>query len=228
MNLIPSSCDCPYTILVTAIETSWPRQKIEIFHKERMIGTFERNYGSYGESTFVPFYQKGSWYALCSPDLEGLSVMKLPECTILGHEESDFCAVEVFVPRYQWEVNSINFSREKRIKRYEKAGKPLEKEKETFYENTAFVSGCVWGDDSSWKIELRDISKAHRGIIKDIPEWGYNELPELPLRECIELHGCEELTDDPKDSIHASVKVIKAFQFKKNLKTNDHHFFSEM
>lgn len=44
--------------------------------------------------------------------------------------------------------------------------------------NVGFVAGCVWGDDSSWKIQYIDLSQAEQGIIKrDESKLGYVELP---------------------------------------------------
>jgi hypothetical protein len=39
-----------------------------------------------------------------------------------------------------------------------------------------FVAGCIWGDDSSWKIEYLDLSRADEGIIKREARFGYVEL----------------------------------------------------
>jgi hypothetical protein len=37
------------------------------------------------------------------------------------------------------------------------------------------------------RFELRDIPQAHKGIIKKVKDWGYYELPGLPLKECVRL-----------------------------------------
>jgi hypothetical protein len=53
-----------------------------------------------------------------------------------------------------------------------------------------FVAGCVWGDDSSWKIEYLDLSKADEGIIKREQRFGYIELPNhLTLDKAINLEA---------------------------------------
>lgn len=39
-----------------------------------------------------------------------------------------------------------------------------------------FIAGCVWGDDTSWKIEYLDLSRADEGIIKREARFGYVEL----------------------------------------------------
>ena len=37
-----------------------------------------------------------------------------------------------------------------------------------YYAKFAFVQGCVWGDDTSWKLTVFDISKADKGILKEV------------------------------------------------------------
>lgn len=39
-----------------------------------------------------------------------------------------------------------------------------------------FVCGCHWGDDSSWKIQYLDLSRAAEGIIVRDARMGYIEL----------------------------------------------------
>jgi hypothetical protein len=51
-----------------------------------------------------------------------------------------------------------------------------------------FIAGCIWGDDSSWKIQYLDLSQADKGIIKRDDRFGYIELPsELNLDNAIDL-----------------------------------------
>lgn len=51
-----------------------------------------------------------------------------------------------------------------------------------------FVAGCIWGDDSSWKIQYLDLSEADRGILKREERFGFIELPEdLTLRAAIDM-----------------------------------------
>ena len=50
----------------------------------------------------------------------------------------------------------------------------------------AFVAGCIWGDDSSWKIQHIDISRIEEGIIQRDERFGYIELPPgLTLKQAI-------------------------------------------
>jgi len=47
----------------------------------------------------------------------------------------------------------------------------------TRYADFGFIGGCAWGDDSSWKIEFLDLSKADKGVIKRDNRFGYIEMP---------------------------------------------------
>jgi len=56
-----------------------------------------------------------------------------------------------------------------------------------------FIAGCVWGDDSSWKIEYLDLSRADSGIIVREARYGYIELPyNLKLNEAIECEANDD------------------------------------
>src|SRR5271157_1922289 len=56
-----------------------------------------------------------------------------------------------------------------------------------------FVAGCVWGDDTSWKIEYLDLSRADEGIVKRDARFGYIEMPaRLDLSKAIDVDVYEE------------------------------------
>jgi hypothetical protein len=51
-----------------------------------------------------------------------------------------------------------------------------------------FIAGCIWGDDSSWKIEYLDLNRADEGIIKREARFGYIAMPDhLHLDKAIHL-----------------------------------------
>jgi hypothetical protein len=51
-----------------------------------------------------------------------------------------------------------------------------------------FVAGCYWGDDSSWKIQYLDLSRADEGILVRDERFGRVELPEqLSLSKAIRI-----------------------------------------
>ena len=45
-----------------------------------------------------------------------------------------------------------------------------------FNSQFGFVCGCVWGDDTSWKIQFLDLSRIQEGILVPIRDVGYLEL----------------------------------------------------
>jgi hypothetical protein len=191
--------------------------KIGIFENEEKVGEFLRNYSSYGVRTFAPFKIKDQWFALYSPNYTCIKIMSLPDCQEIGGEKSSaygFCPVDIFVPQYQIHEWTDKDGEIQEVKEYDP--ECFEPEKEIFYENFAFVAGCVWGDDNSWKIEIRDISQTHEGIIKNIPEWGYYEIPHnLSLKECVKLDAFSRKTNEEKESINATITLTKTIRLNK-------------
>ena len=49
--------------------------------------------------------------------------------------------------------------------------------------NFGFMSGCIWGDDSSWKLRAIDLSEIKSNKITSDERFGYFELPGMPLKE---------------------------------------------
>jgi hypothetical protein len=59
---------------------------------------------------------------------------------------------------------------------------------EAFYYPFGFVAGCIWGDDSSDKVQYLDLSRADRGIIKREEKFGYIELPpKMRLKDAVDM-----------------------------------------
>jgi hypothetical protein len=57
------------------------------------------------------------------------------------------------------------------------------------YSPFGFVAGCIWGDDSTYKIQYLDLSEAEKGIIKRDERFGYIALPEnLSLKDAIDMY----------------------------------------
>jgi hypothetical protein len=51
-----------------------------------------------------------------------------------------------------------------------------------------FVSGCIWADESSWKVQYLDVSRANEGILVRDERFGYIELPEsVRLKDAIDM-----------------------------------------
>lgn len=60
-----------------------------------------------------------------------------------------------------------------------------------------FVAGCLWGDDSSWKIQYLDLSKIEKGIINRKERFGYIEMPnKVKLRKAIKMYGYGNDSED--------------------------------
>jgi hypothetical protein len=52
-----------------------------------------------------------------------------------------------------------------------------------------FMAGCVWGDDSSWKIQYLDLSRVEQGIIGREARFGYIVLPtSVHLRDAVYIY----------------------------------------
>jgi hypothetical protein len=57
----------------------------------------------------------------------------------------------------------------------------------------AFIAGCIWGDDSSWKIQCFDISQIESGIITRDQRFGYIAMPKgVTLAQTTSLERDEE------------------------------------
>jgi hypothetical protein len=173
------------------------------------IGSYIRSFGSM-YSTWEPFEQDGKEYALCSPDYWRTSVMELPSCKIIATEDlsyvdektgekkdgssAGFCPRDFFVMgRYDDCCDNEDIESTFTIydgsyddKIYDPSGS-VEKNNEVLGK-FGFVAGCLWGDDSSDKIQFLDLSRISEGIITKDERFGYLELPaRLTLKESLEI-----------------------------------------
>lgn len=172
----------------------WQHQLIGVFDGDQQIGEYLYNYHS--DVPFYAFRQGEDWLALVSIDYTATSVMSLPDCRILGGEPratGGFCPVEFYVPSYYWlpidlhkAGNPPRWACAKMYddRTYTETDNP--KDSHWLYETVGFRSGCVWGDDTSWKLQALDLKQAKQGIVTPI-NIGYVELAPYPLRECLEL-----------------------------------------
>lgn len=151
------------TSTVTSPKGTWNTLNVTILHNGSPIGSYTRNYPiSY--QTFEPFVWKGKIYALYSPHYTGTRLISLPDCQDLGGEDPDgggFCPVEYFAPHHPITGESLGF---------------------------ALIAGCIWGDDSSWKIQHIDLTRAHESVITRSEKFGYIELSsEMNLKQAVRL-----------------------------------------
>lgn len=185
---------------------------------EKQVGSYERKYSSMYE-TFFPFKQKGKWYALYSSDYTATSVMSLPDCKQIATEKGNaygFCPTGFYVPNkedmthndhrhYDWHAkhrSEAHYAGLEKSHGKEHADKwrKWDKEEDESYDKVedlyvgqfGFVSGCVWGDDSSWKLQYLDLSKITEGVITRTDRWGYWPLPDgKSIKECLDFEEIE-------------------------------------
>jgi hypothetical protein len=154
----------------------WKTARVDIFEGDdpaaRKIGSYERNHAGWCADTFAPFMQEDRWFALYAPEYTATRIMELPSCRDLGGEDppsgQGFCPIDYYVPYDDPDVVAAG-----------DAGR------------FGFVAGCIWGDDSSWKIQYLDLSKAASGIVVRKEMFGYVAMPSkaLRLRDCVSLDG---------------------------------------
>ena len=185
----------------------WAHLRVGVFRqvaeREEQIGEYRRNYPSL-LSTFFPFRVGDQALALYSPDYTATRLMALPSCRDLGGEspaDGGFCPVDFFVPTYLDYTTSVDGSPPRPHRkqmpgpdllvardvpvRYPARPGYIEKTElhrhqplgPLMYHSFGFVAGCIWGDDSSWKLQYLDLSRAAEGVLKRDDRFGYVPLP---------------------------------------------------
>ncbi len=185
----------------------WNWLQIGIFLNGEPFGEpYVRNYSDFF-NTFCYFEKNGRHFALYSADYTATRIMELfPDQNrwqdIGGEERSagGFCPVDLYVPP----VTDCCFEKQlseaklpvgckviKHPSRDPKDDSQYGVFCEIYYPPTfGFVAGCIWGDDSSWKIEYLDLSRVEEGILKRDNRFGYIVLPEgLTLAKAIGEEG---------------------------------------
>jgi hypothetical protein len=69
----------------------------------------------------------------------------------------------------------------------------------------------MWGDESTWKVQYLDLSRAQEGILHRDDRFGYIELPSgMTLAQAIEM---DDFGDDPGEdySYQVSIAVLRTF-----------------
>jgi hypothetical protein len=191
-EVIKKTVNHSYRLAVDAIPShkgAWSTTKISIYSadelSERKLGEYMRNYPGFGIETWFPFSRGPKDYALYSPDYTCTRIMELPSCRDIGGEDPHahgFCPVELYVPEIKGYKKLSDESGSYHFKEYKEPS------------NMAFVAGCFWGDDSSWKIQCFDISQVESGILHRDERFGYLALPEgLTLAQSISIRRDEEM-----------------------------------
>lgn len=231
----------------------WNSLRVGVFRNigqsEEQIGEYHRNYGSLFNTFFHCSYG-GKDYALYSPNYTITRIMELPSCKDIGGEEphsSGFCPVDFYVPRYidreyitlegearKYRINEpdADDQTQKTIRYtplHEKTGERYVVEKPDYpispllYYSFGFVAGCIWGDDSSWKIQFLDLSEITRGFIKRDERFGYIELPEgMALKQAVNMGDYRyDLTDEIS---YVTIAIQKRFDLASGKMLNDDPF----
>lgn len=171
--------------------------RVGVFEGETQIGEYIRNYSGLF-NTFEPFLLNGKPYALYSRDYTATRVMELPSCRDLGGEEHEtwgFCPREYHAP---WFVQRFYANKDGEQRPYTLGnhdfdnGKQLKPDDVVQFYPFVFVAGCIWGDDSSDKVQIIDVSEADKGIIRREERFGYIEVPyNTSLRSAIRMSSNE-------------------------------------
>jgi hypothetical protein len=152
---------------------TWASTIVEVFRRaadggeSEKVGEYERNYGLL--HTFEPFRQGSREFALISPRYTGTAVLDLASGRVIAEEPNSswgFCPVGFYVPDW-WDLNDDSI-----IPGSERWTADREWPSGEF----GFVWGCVWGDDSSWKVQYLDLTGIQSGVIRRDERFGYVEL----------------------------------------------------
>lgn len=224
---------------------TWHGLRVAVFRREgeaeTQVGEYTRNYPSLFR-TFAPFRAGERDYALYSPHYTGTRIMELPSCRDIGGEEpadGGFCPVDFLVPTYvdiEWTVDGRNPRRFRKQmpnaddlapREVTRAGPPGADGSATtqVYRNTplgpltyhpfGFVAGCVWGDDSSWKLQYLDLSRAAEGILARDDRFGYIALPDaLTLEQAVDMVDYQCDLDDEDYSNRVGITIVQRFDLR--------------
>jgi hypothetical protein len=165
---------------------NWQTAHVDVLDGETLVTSYDRNYAML--QTFEPFRQGARFFALVAPDYTATSVLDLQTGQIIASEEPSpggFCPVGFYVPDW-WDVHDGTSL----------PGSMLWKTDNEWPSvgDFGFVWGCLWGDDSSWKVQYLDLSEVHQGRIRREERFGYLRLatrPDAIGREFIRLRSWE-------------------------------------
>lgn len=215
----------PFTIQVKPVTNKpgqWDSNVVTVYQKLSedavpvSVGSYRRDYHSYVEQTFCPFSTgDGTWYALYSHDYNTLSLARLTGgFTHLHSLDDQFCPVEIGVPFIyevknvdgEWRTEEVGWDAKEMQRQLDKfSGLSCEGNHRIRHADFGFYSGCVWGDDSSWKLRFVDLRQVAEGkIVFDDKPLGYFPMADLTLRDSVpsfwvsrnmvQFHAIKELT----------------------------------
>jgi hypothetical protein len=178
----------------------WRRTFVEVFERREgelaRICEYDRNYGML--ETFEPFRQGNRLLALISRDYTTTGVLDLVSGEIVAEETasgSGFCPVGFYVPDW-WDVHDgWTFP----------GSEYWDEDKEWPTGDFGFVWGCVWGDDSSWKVQYLDLRRVQEGVIARDDRFGYVRLASPPRASpCLDATSPVIAPSSPPDFVVVS------------------------
>jgi hypothetical protein len=142
---------------------------------------------------------------------------KFPEKYVEGQDMpgQGFCPAEFFVPSWWDEYDEADKDQSRTWPgipdeiNQNVAGEYLDEWK--LYEgNWGVYSGCVWGDDTSWKVRYVDLSRISEGIVTTDDRFGYVSLPgDTDLKKAVKVMP-ENGTIEVKVPVEFSLETGKA------------------
>jgi len=148
----------------------WPSTAVEVLRRGQvgleLAASYLRNHALY--LTFEPFRQGTRELALISRDYTATAVLDLTTGEIIAEEQTGFCPAGFYVPDW-WDVNDGSII---------PGSEHWSSDKEWPTGDFGFVWGCVWGDDTSWKVQHLDLSRVSEGVVTRSERYGYLELAE--------------------------------------------------
>lgn len=188
----------PFSITWTnANPGGWEKNEVKVFRDGVEIGGYTRNYGMVAK-TFCPFQVGEEWYALYSEDYTATRVARLTDkfedwCG----EEPDgagFCPTAFFVP-YGYEMSYVLKGDTRKDVLWFDADYEDDadfaasaKDSPIAWSTFGLLSGCYWGDDSSWKLRYIDLSGIPDKVLKIEEKFGYWELAD-DIRKSLRMYG---------------------------------------
>lgn len=155
-------------VTTTTVPGEWTKVHVDVLDGDTLVAGYDRNYSML--RTFEPFRQGDGDFALISTDYTATAVMNLDTGAVVAAEEpapGGFCPVGFYVPDW-WDVH--DGSRLPGSMHWQGA------DDEWPVGDFGFVWGCVWGDDSSWKVQYLDLSSIRDGVIRRDDRFGYLKL----------------------------------------------------
>jgi hypothetical protein len=162
---------------------TWDSSCIAVFRRGDpavKLYEYERNYAPL--QTFEPFRQGAREFALIARDYWRTAVLDLNSGKVIAEEATSggngFCPVGFYVPDW-WDVHELGGMI---------PGSPSwDTDCEWPVGDFGFVWGCIWGDDSSWKVQHLDLRRVQDGTIVREERFGYVELATAAYRSpCFE------------------------------------------